>query len=68
MFINIDLEKFVELVVMFNLLKFEDVEDIVKESLKFYINVYCLVERYLIIVINCYDIVEVIKELKKIDL
>ncbi|GBW59882.1 hypothetical protein M6K172_1630 [Staphylococcus aureus] len=37
MSINIDPEKFAELVVMSNPSKFEDAEDIAKESLKLYI-------------------------------
>lgn len=45
MSINIDPEKFAELVVMSNPSKFEDAEDIAKESLKLYINAYRLAER-----------------------
>lgn len=44
MSINIDPEKFAELVVMSNPSKFEDAEDIAKESLKLYINAYRLAE------------------------
>ncbi|EOA9822555.1 hypothetical protein ACIMZB_000661 [Staphylococcus aureus] len=66
MSINIDPEKFAELVVMSNPSKFEDAED--KESLKLYINAYRLAERYSTIATNCYDTAEVIKELKKTDL
>ncbi|EIK25097.1 Uncharacterised protein [Staphylococcus aureus] len=61
-------EKFAELVVMSNPSKFEDAEDIAKESLKLYINAYRLAERYSTIATNCYDTAEVIKELKKTDL
>ncbi|CAC8415080.1 Uncharacterised protein [Staphylococcus aureus] len=68
MSINIDPEKFAELVVMSNPSKFEDAEDIAKESLKLYINAYRLAERYSTIATNCYDTAEVIKELKKTDL
>ncbi|MBK3994548.1 hypothetical protein JJL12_08855 [Staphylococcus aureus] len=68
MSINIDPEKFAELVVMSNTSKFEDAEDIAKESLKLYINAYRLAERYSTIATNCYDTAEVIKELKKTDL
>ncbi|MGO5695593.1 hypothetical protein ACTQLB_01625 [Staphylococcus aureus] len=68
MSINIDPEKFAELVVMSNPSKFEDAEDIAKESLKLYINAYRLAERYSTIATNCYYTAEVIKELKKTDL
>ncbi|HCX8876826.1 TPA: hypothetical protein ACSPB0_001379, partial [Staphylococcus aureus] len=54
MSINIDPEKFAELVVMSNPSKFEDAEDIAKESLKLYINAYRLAERYSTIATNCY--------------
>ncbi|MGT0299134.1 hypothetical protein ACV566_13210 [Staphylococcus aureus] len=69
MSINIDPKKFAELVVMSNPSKFEDAEDIAKESLKLYINAYRLAERYSTIATNCYATpAEVIKELKKTDL
>lgn len=65
MSINIDPEKFAELVVMSNPSKFEDAEDIAKESLKLYINAYRLAERYSTIATNCYDTAEVIKRIKE---
>ena len=55
MSINIDPEKFAELVVSANPSKSEDVEDIAKDSLKLYINAYRLAERYANIATNCYD-------------
>lgn len=68
MSINIDPEKFAELVVSSNPSKSEDVEDIAKDSLKLYINAYRLAERYANIATNCYDTAEIIQELKKTDL
>ena len=55
MSINIDPEKFAELVVKSNPSKSKDAEDIAKESLELYINAYRLVERYSNIATNCYD-------------
>ena len=46
MSINIDPEKFAELVVKSNPSKSKDAEDIAKESLELYINAYRLAERY----------------------
>ena len=68
MSINIDPEKFAELVVKSNPSKSEDAEDIAKESLELYINAYRLAERYSNIANNCYDTAEIISELKKTDL
>lgn len=68
MSINIDPEKFAELVVTSNPSKSEDAEDIAKESLELYINAYRLAERYSNIATNCYDTAEIITELRKADL
>ena len=64
MSINIDPEKFAELVVKSNPSKSKDAEDIAKESLELYINAYRLAERYSNIATNCYD-TEIISELRK---
>ncbi|WP_373879323.1 ribonuclease Y, partial [Staphylococcus aureus] len=63
--INIDPEKFAELVVMSNPSKFEDAEDIAKESLKLYINAYRLAERYSTIATNCYAINEQLQRVEE---
>ena len=68
MSINIDPEKFAELVVKANPSKSEDAEDMAKESLELYINAYRLAERYSNIAINCYDTAEILSEIKKTDL
>lgn len=68
MSINIDPEKFAELVVKSNPSKSKDAEDIAKESLEWYINAYRLAERYSNIATNCYDTAEIISELRKTDL
>ena len=68
MSINIDPEKFAELVVKANPSKSKDAEDIAKESLELYINAYRLAERYSNIATNCYDTAEIISELRKTDL
>ncbi|WP_373879537.1 ribonuclease Y, partial [Staphylococcus aureus] len=65
MSINIDPEKFAELVVMSNPSKFEDAEDIAKESLKLYINAYRLAERYSTIATNCYAINEQLQRVEE---
>ena len=66
MSINIDPEKFAELVVKAN--PSEDAEDMAKESLELYINAYRLAERYSNIATNCYDTAEILSEIKKTDL
>ena len=63
MSINIDPEKFAELVVKANPSKSEDAEDM-KESLELYINAYRLAERYSNIATNCYDTAEILSEIK----
>lgn len=70
MSINIDPEKFAELVVKANAnpSKSEDAEDMAKESLELYINAYRLAERYSNIATNCYDTAEILSEIKKTDL
>lgn len=68
MSINIDPEKFAELVLSANPSKSEDAEDIAKESLELYINAYRLAERYSNIATNCYDTAEVITEMQKANL
>ena len=68
MSINIDPEKFAELVVKANPSKSEDAEDMAKESLELYINAYRLAERYSNIDTNCYDTAEILSEIKKTDL
>ena len=68
MSINIDPEKFAELVVKANPSKSEDAEDMAKESLELYINAYRLAERYSNIAANCYDTAEILSEIKKTDL
>ena len=68
MSINIDPEKFAELVVKANPSKSEDAEDMAKESLELYINAYRLAERYSNIATNCYDTAEFLSEIKKTDL
>ena len=68
MSINIDPEKFVELVVTSNPAKSDDAEDIAKESLILYINAYRLAEKYANIATNCYDTAEILKEINEVDL
>ncbi|BBK28372.1 hypothetical protein BU600_08430 [Staphylococcus arlettae] len=68
MSINIDPEKFANLVVSANPSKSEDAEDIAKDSLELYINAYRLAERYANLSTNCYDTAEVIQEVKVTDL
>lgn len=68
MSINIDPEKFAELVVTANPSKSEDVQSIAKDSLELYINAYRLAERYSAVATNCYDTAEIISEIKKTDL
>ena len=68
MSINIDPEKFANLVVSANPSKSEDAEDIAKDSLELYINAYRLAERYATLSTNCYDTAEVIQEVKITDL
>ena len=68
MSINIDPEKFAELVVKAIPSKSEDAEDMAKESLELYINAYRLAERYSNIATNCYDTAEILSEIKKTDL
>ena len=63
MSINIDPEKFAELVVKANPSKSEDAEDMAK-SLELYINAYRLAERYSNIATNCYDTAEILSEIK----
>ena len=61
MSINIDPEKFAELVVTSNPAKSDEAEDIAKESLILYINAYRLAT-------NCYDTAEILKEINEVDL
>ncbi|UJA40199.1 hypothetical protein [Staphylococcus epidermidis] len=68
MSINIDSEKFAELVVTSNPAKSDDAEDIAKESLILYINAYRLAEKYANIATNCYDTAEILKEINEVDL
>ena len=68
MSINIDPERFAELVLTANPAKSEDAEDIAKECLESYINAYRLAERYSNVATNCYDTAEVISEMNKADL
>ena len=68
MSINIDPEKFAELVVTSNPDKSDDAEDIAKESLILYINAYRLAEKYANIATNCYDTAEILKEINEVDL
>lgn len=68
MSINIDPEKFSELVVTSNPAKSDDAEDIAKESLILYINAYRLAEKYANIATNCYDTAEILKEINEVDL
>ena len=68
MSINIDPEKFANLVVSANPSTSEDAEDIAKDSLELYINAYRLAERYANLSTNCYDTAEVIQEVKVTDL
>ena len=68
MSINIDPEKFANLVVSANPSKSEDAEDIAKDSLELYINAYRLAERYANLSTNCYDTAEVTQEVKITDL
>lgn len=64
MAINIDPEKFAELVVQANPSKQDDAEAIAKDSLALYINAYRLAERYANIATNCVDTAETLKEVK----
>ena len=66
MSINIDPEKFAELVVNANPAKSDEPEDIAKATL--YINAYRLAEKYSNIATNCYDTAEIIKEINDADL
>ena len=68
MSINIDPEKFAELVVTSNPAESDDAEDIAKESLILYINAYRLAEKYANIATNCYDTAEILKEINEVDL
>ncbi|MEL3778564.1 hypothetical protein [Staphylococcus epidermidis] len=68
MSINIDPEKFADLVVTSNPAKSDDAEDIAKESLILYINAYRLAEKYANIATNCYDTAEILKEINEVDL
>ena len=68
MSINIDPEKFAELVVSSNPAKSDEPEDIAKESLTLYINAYRLAERYSNIATNRYDTAEIIREINDADL
>ncbi|PTE90772.1 hypothetical protein BUY68_08890 [Staphylococcus epidermidis] len=68
MSINIDPEKFAELVVTSNPAISDDAEDIAKESLILYINAYRLAEKYANIATNCYDTAEILKEINEVDL
>ena len=68
MSINIDPEKFAELVVTSNPSKSKEAEDIAKESLILYINAYRLAEKYANIATNCYDTAEILKEINEVDL
>ena len=63
MSINIDPEKFAELVVSSNPAKSDEPEDIAKESLTLYINAYRLAERYSNIATNCYDTLKSLEKL-----
>ena len=67
MSINIDPEKFAELVVKSNPSKSKDAEDIAKESLELYINAYRLVKDIQILLLIAM-IREIISELRKTDL
>ena len=67
MSINIDPEKFAELVVNANPAKSDEPEDIAK-NLTLYINAYRLAEKYSNIATNCYDTAEIIKEINDADL
>ena len=64
MSINIDPEKFAELVVKSNPSKSKDAEDIAKESLELYINAYRLVKDIQILLLIAM-IREIISELRK---
>ena len=68
MSINIDPEKFAELVVTSTPAKYDAAEDIAKESLILYINAYRLAEKYANIATNCYDTAEILKEINEVDL
>lgn len=68
MSINIDPEKFAELVLQSNPSKSEDSEDIAKEALELYVNAYRLAERYAQLSSNALDTCEVLKEVKQTDL
>ena len=68
MSINIDPEKFAELVLQSNPSKSENPEDVAKEALELYINAYRLAERYAHLSSNAFDTCEVLKEVKNTDL
>ncbi|RIP33494.1 hypothetical protein BUZ14_10310 [Staphylococcus gallinarum] len=68
MSINIDPQKFADLVVTANPSKHNNAEDIAKDSLELYITAYRLAERHSNISTNCYDTAEVLKEIKDVDL
>ncbi|MCG7339594.1 hypothetical protein MHZ36_09845 [Staphylococcus sp. ACRSN] len=68
MSINIDPQKFADLVVTANPSKSNNPEDIAKDSLELYVNAYRLAERHSNIATNCYDTAEVLKEIKAADL
>ena len=68
MSINIDPEKFAELVVKSNPSKSKDAEDIAKESLELYINAYRLVKDIQILLLIAMIQREIISELRKTDL
>lgn len=68
MSININPEKFAELVLQSNPSKSEDPEDIAKDSLELYINAYRLAERYANLSSNAFDTCEVLREVKNTDL
>ncbi|MBI5974929.1 hypothetical protein [Staphylococcus canis] len=68
MSINIDPEKFAELVVKANPSKKESAEDIAKDGLELYINAYRLAERYANISSNNMDTSSALQELRNTEL
>lgn len=68
MSINIDPEKFAELVVSANPSKEKEPEDIAKESIELYIHAYHIAERYTSISSNNMDTSGTLKELRETDL
>ncbi|AKS67262.1 hypothetical protein RN70_07800 [Staphylococcus schleiferi] len=68
MSINIDPEKFAELVLSANPSKKENPEDIAKESIELYINAYRMAERYANISSSSYDTSSALEELKETEL